>query len=626
MTTAREPLLALAQECGAHGALSLIALRVAERRGLTGRLRNWSDVLAAARTLNLCTSGALPPWPLPQRQPLAECTVDDDSLTEAAEILVGQRLGAQGRRRAGVYYTPREIADRVVALSLQHGSISGKQIRAALARERIKGESERIHRDRPLGESDPPSLEKGLAKRSDIPLVLDPCAGAGAFLVAAARAGLRRSAAMDLDADALRVARAALALEGVLDASFSRGDSLRDSPPLADLLVSNPPYGHLDDPQERVALALLFPSLRGGEIDRYTACVLRATALVRPGGTAALLVPDTWMSNARSGSIRAAVLEAAEVAAIVDLGKPFAAAKDTRVQALVLVRRPAGRARATFVGRHREVLATVSRDELQQTARRGWQVYRSNAERTLMMAMEAASVPLGDLCEVGYGMRTGNNPRHVERRPPERGEIGLVGGEDILPFALRWKPKTLCDEGPLSRLIERQLGRERVAIQRIRTNAQAPWARWLEAAMVPRELVCLDSISTLFCTDVDRLWALLGLVSSVALNRYHRLRTTDVNVKPALLRDLPVPRSLLEDARPLARLTQKRAASGDAALERAIDTLVYRAFELPEELVDEAERGFWGTRFLEERQRLHPAMSDPRARVVGVAGNLGEPH
>ncbi len=619
MTTSRETLLALAQEAGAHGALALIAMRVAERRGLCGPLPTWSDVLAAARELHRRTSGALPPWPLPRRQPVAEFTVDDDSLTQAAEVLAAQRLGEQGRRRAGVYYTPREIADRVVELALRHGSIQ----RPRAARERDDC-NDREHGGLPPREGPLPPLEKKLAKGSDIPLALDPCAGAGAFLVAAARAGLRRCAAMDLDADALRVARAALALEGVLDASFARGDSLREDPPPADLLVSNPPYGHLDDPLERAALAAIFPSLRGGEIDRYTACVLRATALVRPGGTAALLVPDTWMSNARSGSIRAAVLEAAEVAAIVDLGKPFAAAKDTRVQALVLVRRPAGRARPAFVGRGREVLATVAREELARTAGRGWHVYRSHQERTLMAAMEAASLPLGDICAVGYGMRTGNNPRHVERRPPERGETGLVGGEDILPFALRWKPKTLRDGAPLSRLVARQQGRERVAVQRIRTNAQAPWARWLEAAMVPRELVCLDSLSTLSCEDVDRLWALLGLVSSVALNRYHRLRTTDVNVKPGLLRELPVPRALLEDARPLAQLTRRRAVSGETALERAIDTLVYRAFGLAEELVDEAERGFWGNRFVEERQRLGPPMSDPCARVAGVAGTQGE--
>ena len=584
MSPARDGLLALAEEAGAHGALSLIAMRVAERRGLVRPLRSWSDVLAAARELRRRTAGALPPWALPRREPVTVLEVEHDSLTAAAEVLAAQRLGAQGRRRAGVYYTPREIADQVVELALRHGSVAPARI----------------------------------------PLVLDPCAGAGAFLVAAARAGLRRFAAMDLDGDALRVARAALALEGVAGATFLRGDSLREAPPLADLLVSNPPYGHLDDPVERAALAALFPSLRGGEIDRYTACVLRATALVRPGGTAALLIPDTWMGNARSSAIRAAVLEAAEVAAIVDLGKPFAAAKDTRVQALVLVRRPPLREQVAFVGRGREALAPVAREELSRTVRRGWHVYRSHGERALAAAMEAPAVPLGDICEVGYGMRTGDNARHVARRGPEHGETGLVGGEDILPFALRWKPKTLCDGASLAKLVERQRGRERVAIQRIRTNARAPWARWLEAALVPRELVCLDSLSTLACDDADRLWALLGLVGSVALNRYHRLRTTDVNVKPALLRELPVPRALLDDPRPLAQLTRRRAASGDAGLERAIDAQVYRAFGLPEELVDEAERGFWGNRFDEEWQRLGPWMSDPCARVVGVAGSKGK--
>jgi hypothetical protein len=619
MTPSRETLLALAREAGAQGALALIAMRVAERRGLCGPLQSWDDVRAAARELHRRTSGALPPWPLPRRQLLTQLTVEDDSLTQAAEVLAAQRLGVQGRRRAGVYYTPREIADRVVELALQHGSIDRPRVRDGS----ISSDKDN-HGPIPPRKGPLPPRGKKLAEGSDIPLALDPCAGAGAFLVAAARAGLRRCAAMDLDADALRVARAALALEGVLDASFVRGDSLREAPPPADLLVSNPPYGRLDEPLERAALAARFPALRGGEIDRYTACILRATGLVRPGGTAALLVPDTWMSNARSGSIRAAVLEAAEVAAIVDLGKPFAAAKDTRVQALVLVSRPAGGARTAFVGRHREVLAPVARGELARTAVRGWHVYRSDKERALMDAMDKASIPLGDICEVGYGMRTGNNPRHVERRPPARGEIGLVGGEDILPFALRWKPKTLLDGAPLSRLVERQQGRERVAIQRIRTNAQAPWARWLEAAMVPRELVCLDSLSTLWCEDVDRLWALLGLVSSVALNRYHRLRTTDVNVKPGLLRELPVPRALFEDARLLAQLARRRAGSGETALERAIDTLVYRAFGLPEELVDEAEHGFWGSRFFEERQRLGPPMSDPCARVAGVAGSQGE--
>src|SRR5439155_767824 len=89
---------------------------------------------------------------------------------------------------------------------------------------------------------------------------------------------------------------------------------------------------------------VLYPCAGGG------AFLVRALQLVRPGGAAALLVPDTWMFLSRSGALRQEVIAQAEVAALVDLGKPFASAKDTRVQAVVLVRRPA-LARATYVAR-----------------------------------------------------------------------------------------------------------------------------------------------------------------------------------------------------------------------------------------------------------------------------------
>jgi hypothetical protein len=242
-------------------------------------------------------------------------------------------------------------------------------------------------------------------------------------------------------------------------------------------------------------------------------------------------------------------------------------------------------------------------------------MYRSAAERRLCSAMEQNGLPLRELCQVGYGLRTGDNARFVARRAPRVGEVGLVGGEDVIPFALRLRPKALRAPTPqLRALAQRQIGRERVCIQRIRTNSRAPHARWLEAAPVPPELVCLDSLSTLSCENADRLWALLGVLCSVALQRYHRLRTTDVNVKPAVLRDLPVPRALLDGGQTaaLAALARQRAAEASAAaahrltppLERAIDAAVYALFGLSEADVIEAERGFWGPRFAQEFPRL----------------------
>ena len=219
-------------------------------------------------------------------------------------------------------------------------------------------------------------------------------------------------------------------------------------------------------------------------------------------------------------------------------------------------------------------------------------------------------------------MRTGNNGLHVARRAPVGAEVGLVGGEDVVPYALRWHPKTLLEPGPLLPLVRRQQGTPRLAVQRIRTNAQAPWARWLEAAPVPAGRVCLDSLSTLACGDEARLWALLALVQSVPVQRYHRLRTTDVNVKPGALRELPVPRALLDAPGELAGLSRERSRVDELplpalhALDRRIDACVYRLFRLSAELVRAAEEGFWAERFPQELRALEGWMSDPAGKLA----------
>src|SRR3954470_7385944 len=131
-----------------------------------------------------------------------------DALIARFEKEKSRALGNAGRREAGLYYTPGEIADQVLAAALQHGGV------------RVTARA------------------------------LDPCAGAGAFLVAAARAGLSDLHGLDLDAGALRVARRALRLCGV-EPRLRRADALRHRPlRAADLLVSNPPYGHVSNPSE----------------------------------------------------------------------------------------------------------------------------------------------------------------------------------------------------------------------------------------------------------------------------------------------------------------------------------------------------------------------------------------
>src|SRR5207248_9900921 len=116
-----------------------------------------------------------------------------------------------------------------------------------------------------------------------------------------------------------------------------------------------------------------------------------------------------------------------------------------RVQAVVLVRRRRARGSSERVYRGAMPLAPVPEGELREKAARGWQIYRSRGERRLCAAIESVSLPLSQVCEVGYGLRTGDNARFVVRRPARDGEIPLCGGEDVLPYLLRVRPKALRD-------------------------------------------------------------------------------------------------------------------------------------------------------------------------------------
>ncbi len=434
--------------------------------------------------------------------------------------------------------------------------------------------------------------------------ILDPACGAGAFVCAIVdRLGpsvLERLYASDVDAQALEACTLALGAmlgEEHLDAVARwrsrhalRLDFLKEEWPYEppDLVVGNPPYGLSDDP----ALEGRFPSL-AGERDLFACFLLRALEVVEAHGRTALLVPDTWLSKTNSKGLRGALCGRG-LERIVDFGKPFAAARDTRVHAVVV-----GRGDRCVVESLREgrlaPMATVTRDELRRSAAQGWSLYRTADEQRACAAMVRGGVALSSQFDVVYGLRTGDNARFVVDGP---GPVPLVSGGDLEPYDRLRKDRHLAGRAEDFSQTRSQLGTWKVGVQRIRSNAKAPWRRWVEAALLGPDEVGLDSMTVLVplrpvAEAGDPLHALMGVLNSSILNRFYKLAYTDVNVKPAYLRTLPVPRTSTE----LAAAVQRRLARpGDHALERAIDRLVADAYGLADEEVQVLERGYWGDR------------------------------
>ncbi|MFM2152342.1 MAG: hypothetical protein RL199_777, partial [Pseudomonadota bacterium] len=270
--------------------------------------------------------------------------------------------------------------------------------------------------------------------------ILDPSCGAGAFVCALVdRLGppvLERLFACDVDPQALDACALALAamlgddhretirrwrLENAHHLDFLK-QRWPGEPPA--LIVGNPPYGLSDDP----ALAERFPQL-AGERDLFACFLLRALEVTGEGGRTALLVPDTWLSKTNSKGLRG-MLSRRGLTRIVDFGKPFAAARDTRVHAVVVGRADLCEVESLRDGRL-EPMAPVTRDELVRTAERGWSLYRTAAEQAACAAMVRGGVALASMFDVVYGLRTGDNARFVAEGP---GTVPLVSGGDLEPY------------------------------------------------------------------------------------------------------------------------------------------------------------------------------------------------
>jgi hypothetical protein len=353
------------------------------------------------------------------------------------------------------------------------------------------------------------------------------------------------------------------------------------------VIFGNPPYGLLA-PNE---LTDVFPLL-GGERDLYACFLVRALERVQPGGTVGLLIPDTWLTNVRLAPLRRALADAG-LARLADFGKPFPTARDMRVHAVIV--QP--QANTCVIESNRngvlEPMRSVSRSELRTSAERGWYPYRTDLEVEACRVIERAP-RLGDSFDVIYGLRTGDNERHIGAGI---GEYPVVGGQDLDAFDRHVTPRHLVHPDELRPKFERQHGRWKLGVQRIRTNSTHTWRRWIEAAPVEPHELGLDSLTLISSrNDDDRLWALLGVLSSSVLNRWYRLTFTDVNVKPSYLRELPIPP--LEE--PLACLVRKRVEAGPSAiLERAIDRLVIDAYGLSPEQAECFEAGYWNERHAE---------------------------
>ena len=457
---------------------------------------------------------------------------------------------AARRRAKGAFYTPPDLVDLAV--------------------------------ERALG---PLAVGRGPEELARLSL-LDPACGSGAFLHGVLRfagrpgAGCPRLCGVDADPAAIRACAAGLEAVDAPPVSLRVADWLCDGPPRPewDVVVGNPPWvGVRGLPADRRRELSRRFSTATGQFDLMGLFVERVVASLARGGRAALLLPDRWLLNPDSETLRRHVLAHAALEEVVRLGDGLFPGV-TMPCALVVFTPPTPR--AVVIVRDGPA-GPPRRFELDRFA--GWAgarlpLHLQPGEVDRAERMAGRGLPLGALVTNGRGVELGRRSPWV-REQPGPDTVPILFGEDIDRYRLgpgrhlvlgapgvRYKAPALYAPG---KLLLRKTGRGvRAALDE--TNRLVSQVVYV---LRPRERG-LDPA------------ALLAVLNSQPFGFLHRARNGEADksafphLRQADVLALPVPALRGDDAAALARLARARmAGEGDAAtLDGEIDRRVGRLY------------------------------------------------
>ncbi|MGW4244585.1 N-6 DNA methylase [Nocardia sp. NPDC004722] len=240
--------------------------------------------------------------------------------------------------------------------------------------------------------------------------VLDPACGRGGLLIEAARLGALKLYGQDSASVQTELARLSVALETGIDPDVRTGDSLRADafPDLqVDAVLCIPPFGQRDWGADELRFDSRWEYGEPVRLESELAWVQHGLAHLQPGGTAVFALPPGVAFRTSGRRIRAALLRAGAVQAVIALPSGLLPWTTIAIQ-LWILRRPdadgAGRGKVLFVdvSAAREPFETYTDQALSI-----WRAFDADPEGFTAVPDLAASVPvialLDDLVDLTPG-------------------------------------------------------------------------------------------------------------------------------------------------------------------------------------------------------------------------------
>ncbi len=319
-----------------------------------------------------------------------------------------------------------------------------------------------------------------------------------------------------------------------------------------DVVIGNPPYGAKISEHDRGYITNKYLELDSSDLDTYLVFYLQSIGLLKKNGLLGFITPDTYLTISRAQGLRTFFYNNSQIIDIHDWYKPFADAKDTRCNSLILKNNKSVdyRFHVSVTDSKGKIIKDFFLDRSILSNPSSWNLYISPTDRILYDKMINNSYPLKTFCKIKYGLRTGDNEKYLtaDLNLSDCG-IKIARGSNIERYYFNWSPEYLkTQEGlPTSYFEDEIIKSPKIIIQYVRTNSTDPNCRWLESSLIEEDsFVPLNSTSFLYkgSTEIN-LKCLLAIISSTLLNKFYKDHYTDVNVKPLYLGELPIPKEAI---------------------------------------------------------------------------------
>lgn len=368
-----------------------------------------------------------------------------------------------------------------------------------------------------------------------------------------------------------------------------------------DIVIGNPPYLFISN-MPRAIRENYSSKFETSEyrFDLYGFFVEKAIRdLLRHNGHLSYIIPHTLLSNDSFCKLRELLLRKTVIRQVIDIGPSvFSGASNETM--IFLVRKHDYRSDENSNIWVRNTTADsfpdsdleffIPQAQWLQNAKYSWPVRTHNEQYLLLKGLKDNATPLGELCTINQGLRTGDNARYVKEHPAGPKWRPVVGGKDIVAYApLNPKAYVLYDPDLLDAPRREDLftSNEKIIVQEIR-NISLP--RRIVATLDYKQVFALQSTNIINLRPRTPshfgLPYILAVMNSSVANYFFRQNFPGNNhIASNQLAAIPVhnPSALESDVvRELVGLTQfaKRTGEESCALicEELIDACVFECY------------------------------------------------